>query len=219
MKSVVISWGISNEKITPIHSALHPIDVNETKDEIRKMFNYKGTVLVTAARFVSWKGIGTLISLIPTLKEELDEVTLVIVGNGPLEQDLKKKARELGLNDTVRFVGRLPKSSLGTTIKGADVFVLNTSYEGMSHQLLEAMDLGVPIVTTHVGGNPELITDGVNGLLVPYDNKEELVSAITRVATHDTFRNQIVQHARLRVKDFSENIVIEELISILNSKT
>ena len=188
MKTIVTAWGVGEDEITSIYSALHKIEVEETKDAIRTMFDYRGTVLVTAARLVPWKGIGTLISILTTLKEAIGDVTLVIIGDGPLKHDLEQRVLSSGLKDVVRFVGSLPQSSLGAAIKGADIFVLNTAYEGMSHQILEAMDLGVPVVTTKVGGNIELITSGVNGLLVSYDNRDELASAIERMTTHEEFR-------------------------------
>jgi glycosyltransferase involved in cell wall biosynthesis len=216
MKRIVASWGVDKEHITVIHSALHPLAVDKTHDEVRKMFDYKGTVLITAARLVPWKGIDVLIALMPKLKERIGDVMLVVVGEGLLRSELEEQAKALKLQSTVRFVGRLHKDALGTALKGADIFVLNSGYEGLSHQILEAMDLGLPVVTTDIGGNPELITDGVSGLLVPYGDKEALLGALTRMATHEEMRDQVIKHARLRVKDFSEEKGIDELVALLH---
>ena len=215
LKGIVKCWGISEEKIHTIYSALFPLTVSESKDEVREMLNYEGLVLVTAGRLVPWKGIDTLISLVEELHKEVGTITLVIAGDGPLLQEYKKQADALGVSDYVRFVGNLPKDTLGRAIKGADVFVLNSSYEGMSHQLLEVMDLGVPIVTTDVGGNPEHIVDGVTGFLVPYNDKEALLNAIMRLHADKKLSAEITERAKLRVRDFEKKKVVNELVAVL----
>lgn len=219
MKKTVIAWGVRVDRLMVIHSALHSIDVEKSRDEIRKMFEYKGTVLVTAARLVPWKGVDTLISLLPELKKRIGEVTLIVVGEGPDKEKLMSQTERSGLEKHVRLVGRLHKDALGTMLKGADIFVLNSAYEGLSHQVLEAMDLGLPVVTTDVGGNPELIKDNISGILVPYNDREELLGALVRMATHEEFRKQVVKHARIRVTDFEEENIIDELVAFLKSHT
>lgn len=215
MKGIVSAWGIDPDKVTVIYSALYPLEVSQSREKLREMFDYKGVVIATAGRLVPWKGIETLVKMMPLLKEKIGPVTLVVMGDGPLKEKLQRTAQKLGVSDRVRLVGRMPKDTLGAAIKGADVFVLNTAYEGMSHQLLEVMDLGVPVVTTNVGGNPELISDGTTGLMVGYDNAEHLVDAIERIATHEQLREHVIQHARLRVKDFEEEKVVGVLVQLL----
>jgi len=96
------------------------------------------------------------------------------------------------------------------------VFVLNTAHEGLSHQLLEVMDIGTPIVTTNVGGNPELITNGVEGYLVEYNDKDALKEAIVRVLDHPESKERIVQSARARSKQFAKEVVVKELVDLLH---
>jgi len=151
------------------------------------------------------------------VRERMGDVTLVVIGDGPLRDDLEEYAKECGVASSVRMVGRMPQDTLGAAVKASDVFVLNTAYEGMSHQLLEVMDLGVPIVTTSVGGNTELITDGINGLLVNYDDSGALTEAIVRVLKNEHLRTGMVQHARLRVKDFDRSIVVNELAELFKA--
>ena len=217
MKSIVTTWGVHPANIVPIYSALFPLPVEQTRAEIRRSLGYKGTVLISAGRLVPWKGLMTLIEILPELRRKIKDANLVIVGEGPEGARLKARTQELGLTEHVRFVDRQAKHALGAAIAGSDVFVLNTSYEGLSHQLLEVMELGVPIVTTNVGGNPELIKDTVTGILVEYDNKDELISGIERAATHEDFRNSITRNARLRVKDFEKEKVIEDLVDFLET--
>jgi len=79
------------------------------------------------------------------------------------------------------------------------------------------MDLGVPIVTTRSGGNPELITDGVNGYLIDFNDAAQLEEAVTRVLSHPESRERITQSARLRSKDFQKPVVVERIATILKS--
>ncbi|MCA9363893.1 glycosyltransferase family 4 protein [Candidatus Kaiserbacteria bacterium] len=215
LRGVVHAWGVSPEKSVVIYSALHPIRVSESKEHLRARLGYTGTVFVTAGRLVPWKGVGTLIALIPRLKKQIGRVTLVVVGDGPERARLEAQTATLGVTSDVQFAGTLTKDALGAVLKAADVFVLNTAYEGLSHQLLEVMDIGTPVVTTDVGGNPELITDGIHGLLVSYDNTEQLVDALGRMATHHELRQHIVQRARLRTKEFSETDGVAQLADLL----
>jgi glycosyltransferase involved in cell wall biosynthesis len=172
---------------------------------------------VSAARLVPWKGFRVLIEVVNSLKQRYPDITLVIIGEGEERRKLESQVMKSGLQEHVRFTGRLAKDTLGATLKAADVFVLNTAYEGLSHQLIEVMDLGVPIVTTRSGGNPELITDGVNGYLIDFNDAAQLEEAVTRVLSHPESRERITQSARLRSKDFQKPVVVERIATILKS--
>ena len=215
MKGIVSKWGITTSKISVVYSALSPLKVEGTRDKIRKKLSYRRTVIISAGRLVPWKGFLTLLEVVAELQSD---ISFVIAGDGPERGVLEERAKELGINNRVSFEGILSREKLGEAIKGADVFVLNTAYEGLSHQLLEVMDLGVPIVTTNVGGNPELIEDGVSGILVPFDDKEALVSAILRVLQNVRLRERMVQNARLATKRFDQKVVAGELATFLNKK-
>lgn len=217
MKGIVMTWDVHPARIVPIYSALHPLQVTGERAGIRNKLGLSGTVLITVGRLVPWKGMVTLIEILPQLKEIVPDIYLCIVGEGPQLSALKNKADELGVTDNVRFTGRLDKADLAEALVASDVFVLNTSYEGLSHQLLEVMHIGLPIVTTDVGGNPELIKDTVTGILVPYNDKQELLAGIERAATHDSFTKTMVANARLRVKDFNEERVVEKLVEVLRT--
>jgi glycosyltransferase involved in cell wall biosynthesis len=216
LKSVITKWGVPAEKVTVIYSALVPLEVSGTRDELRTQFQYTEPTIVSAGRLVPWKGFVALLHVIASLKETHPEVTLIIAGDGPQEAELKTVAAKLGLSKTVRFVGRVSKDALGASIKAADVFVLNTAYEGLSHQLIEVMDLGTPVVTTPAGGNVELITDTVDGLLVSFNDEAALLSAIRRILEYPDTRTRMVQSARVRAKSFSHDKMLTELVAVLN---
>lgn len=102
-------------------------------------------------------------------------------------------------------------------IQGADVFVLNSDYEGLSHALIEAMMLGTPVIATNVGGNPELIEDGKTGLVIPPRDEEALYAALKRVAEDPTTTRSRAAAAKLRAQDFSVGAMLERTTALIKS--
>lgn len=218
MKGIVHTWGATEEQLRTIYSALFPLSVEEAREAIRQQLNYQGPVIVSVGRLVPWKGFEALIDAVADLNDQGIAATLVIAGDGPLEDALQLKVKTMGLEGQVRLVGRLGKDALGAVIKGADVFALNTAYEGLSHQLLEVMDLGVPIVTTPVGGNAEIIQDGVQGLLVPCNDTQALAQSIRRFLDSPELRTRLIQNAKVRTKAFAQERVVEEIATIMRNE-
>jgi len=216
LKNIAIGkWGIRPEKVSVIHSALYPLEVSADKETLRSQLAYTEPTLVSAAQLVPWKGFRVLLEVVAKLQAKYPGLSLVIIGDGQERERLEAQVAKLQLQAQVRFTGRISKDALGAAIKAADVFVLNTAYEGLSHQLIEVMDLGVPIVTTKSGGNPELITDGVNGYLVDFNDVNQLHDAVVRVLSNPDSRERITQSARGRSKDFQKQIVMQEIVRVL----
>ena len=215
LKGVIQKWGVQPDKIQVIYSALYPLEVTGLRDDLRVQLNYTNPTIVSVGRLVPWKGFRILIEVVAELRKDYPEISLVIVGDGNDKAVLEAQVAKNDLHSCVRFTGRLSKAALGATIRAADVFVLNTAYEGLAHQLIEVMDIGTPIVTTKAGGNPELITDGVNGFLVEYNNKLELKEAIARVLNHPESRERMTQSARLRSKEFNKSVVVTDIEAVL----
>lgn len=200
--------GVPREKVKVIYSSVRKPDVSETQAEARRRLRLSGKVILSAGRLVPWKGFQKLISTFATLKQELPEATLVIVGEGPQAGMLAEHALTLGVHDSVQFTGSLPQAELFSYIRASDVFVLNTAYEGLSHLLIEVMMLGTPIVTTPVGGNAELITDGKQGIFVPYNEENALLGAFRAMLGNPLLGQGLSQEARKRGEQFaSENSI------------
>ncbi len=218
LKRVVMQWGIHPEKIKVMYSSLYPIEVTSSKESVRAELGYTGSVVVSIGRLVPWKGFVGLLEAITLLKEDIPNLHLNIIGDGPQYAELQKKAESLGIADRITLVGKLDKKALGKAIKASDLFVLNTEYEGLSHQLLEVMDIGTPIVTTNVGGNPELIKDGITGVLVAVGDTQGLAQAIKQVLTNESTQIRLTQNARLRTKDFSQDAVAVQFATFVHSE-
>ena len=97
----------------------------------------------------------------------------------------------------------------------ADLFILNSNYEGFSHALLDVMKCETPIITTNVGGNPELIDNGEDGLLINYNNEDELLSACLKILTDEKLRRYLTTNAKNKLSKFSWNTIIKETMLLL----
>jgi glycosyltransferase involved in cell wall biosynthesis len=125
---------------------------------------------------------------------------LVLVGLGPLEAELKALAAGLGVADRVLFPGS--RDDVYRLLPALDVFALSSRFEGLPIALLEAMATGVAPVATTVGGIPEVITDGQNGLLVDPGDPSALAAALGRVLGDDELRAHLGAAAAVRAGDF-----------------
>jgi glycosyltransferase involved in cell wall biosynthesis len=141
-----------------------------------------------------------LIRLVPQFPAD---ARLTIVGGGPEHERLDKEIARLGLQERVRITGNVSHDDVQRYLRAADVFVLNTRYEGLSHVMLEAMAAGTPVVASRVGGNPEVIDDGRNGLLVPLDDGPAITSAIAHLLAAPDEAARLVEAARRDVVGFS----------------
>ncbi len=212
LKKIVIMWGVKEEKIKVIYNTFTSKDVVESKEELRRRFGFGGIIIFSVGRLVPWKGFELLIEIM----KDLPDVKLFIAGDGPLKEKLEKKIKDLNLNDKIKLVGKLEQNDLHKKIKASDLFVLNTGYEGLSHQLLEVMAMGTPIITTNAGGNPEVIENDKEGILVDYNDKEALHDAILSVLS-DNKRNVFAKKAREKLFLFGKERMIKETIKVLKN--
>jgi glycosyltransferase involved in cell wall biosynthesis len=212
MKTVVHGWGVPSERITRIYSELKPFDSTGVEKKDGSDF-----VVTTAARLVPWKGIAALIDAIVSLRTSGVPVNLTIIGDGVCRTELESQVHACKAEGYVRFLGALERSELGKELVRSDVFVLNTSYEGLSHQLLEVMSLGIPIVTTPVGGNVELIEHNVTGLMVPFNDIKRLSEAIRSLYQDRELGVALTSRARDFVQKFDGEILIGEFAALMRS--
>jgi glycosyltransferase involved in cell wall biosynthesis len=159
------------------------------------------TILLTVAALYSWKGQHMVVETLPRLRERYPDILYVMVGAPRVEEEtyvpaLKLRIAALGLEEHVRFVGPQPHAEIGGWINAADLFVLPTRSEGCPNVLLESLACGVPVVATDVGGVPEIIRHGRDGLLTPYGDLPALREALQGVLEHRWDRGALVRRAR-----------------------
>jgi len=175
LRRIVTEWRIPREKIAVIYNAVPSIASSTTEPPALPPFD--GKTLITVCRLVPWKGLDALIRLVAAMPK----TRLAVVGDGSLRAELEAQARSLGLQDRILFLGHVPQAKVPRFLRGADVFVLNSSYEGLPHVVLEAMTAQVPVVATHVGGTPEVVEHEVTGLLVSPNDEPALRAAVERL--------------------------------------
>nr|WP_242836758.1 glycosyltransferase family 4 protein [Desulfotomaculum nigrificans] len=143
---------------------------------IRKSLNIPelGPVIGTIARLAPQKGVSYFLKSASLLKEY--QANFLVVGDGPLRQDLEQEAAELGLQNRVTFAGR--RENIAEILAAIDIFVLPSVTEGLPLTILEAMAAGKPVVATRVGGIPEAIQEGKTGIVVPPKDPEALAVAL-----------------------------------------
>ena len=153
------------------------------------------TGVLFVGRLHRQKGVDTLIRALPLLPE----ATVMLVGDGPERAPLRRLATDLGVADRVTVTGFVPHGMVPGLLAGADVVVLPSRYEELGTALVEAMAAGRPVVASHVGGIPELVRDGVDGLLVPPDDPAALAKAVTRVLANPVLAAELGASGRARV--------------------
>ena len=171
----------------------------------------------TVARLFVTKGLRYLLSAIPLVKEIFPNAEFRVYGDGPLRQELAAYARDLGLDGEAIFVGAFTsREELSRIMARTDVFVMSSILEGQPLGVVEAMAYGCPIVTTAVGGIPELIKDGVNGLLCEPADPVCLARKICALLEDPDLRSQLGSAARRAYEQgpYQPAAVCEHFISI-----
>lgn len=143
------------------------IDLDAFRGPQRRGPRGAGVRLLCVARLAPAKNHALLLRTVARLRESGRDVSLTLVGDGPLRGALEERARELGISQRVRFAGR--RTDTPAFYRDCDLFVLLSDYEGMPMSIIEAMASGLPVVATRAGGVAELVDDGVNGALVEAD--------------------------------------------------
>ena len=216
LKDHAISLGVDGQKIIVVGNGVdtevfHPID----RDEARQRLNIPGDakVLISVGALVPRKGQHRVIEVLPRLVERFPNLLYLVVGGaspeGDFSQQLMIQVSQLGLENHVRFLGAMPPAELKLPLSAADVFVLATSNEGWANVFLEAMACGLPVVTTDVGGNREVVARDELGSVVPFGDSQALGSALQRALEQPWNREAILAYAR----DNEWDRRIEKLVS------
>jgi glycosyltransferase involved in cell wall biosynthesis len=168
-------------------------------------------LLAFAGRMTAPKALGVALDAVA----EVPEVDLVLAGDGDERVALEARARELGLDGRVRFVGSLPRDEVLSLFRSADAALLSSAWENFPHTLVEALAVGTPAIATSVGGVPEIVTHGENGLLVPPGDPAALAAAIRRFLADDALRARLTAAAAPSAERFSAERIYGRLEAIL----
>ncbi|MFZ5453610.1 MAG: glycosyltransferase [Thermodesulfobacteriota bacterium] len=178
---------------------LEGLGARGNKDACKKRLGVRGFCLGNVARLEEQKGHEDLLAAVRLVQQEVPDLTLLLVGEGTREAQLRTLAQELGLGQVVKFLGT--RRDIPEILPALDVFVMPSRWEGIPLTLLEAMGCGLPVVSTRVGRAPEIIADGANGRLTPVADPEALARAILELYQDPGKRQEWGEQARREVQE------------------
>jgi glycosyltransferase involved in cell wall biosynthesis len=189
---------------------LAALETGLSRAEAKARLGVQGFCLGAAGRLEEQKGHVHLLEALPQLQKEIPEIVLLVAGEGRRRAALEGRARELGIEGTVRFLGL--RRDMPCIYRALDLFVQPSLWEGLPLALLQAMGAGLPVVATEVGGALEVIEDGVNGRLVPPGQARTLAGAILELYRQPEARARLGQEARQTVLDrYSQEVMLRRL--------
>jgi glycosyltransferase involved in cell wall biosynthesis len=166
-------------------------------------------VIGTVGNFTAKKDQASLLRAMAAVVRDHPRARLVLVGSGPLEAELKHTASDLGLADRAVFAGS--RHDIVDLLPGFDVFALSSRFEGLPIALLEAMATGLACVATRVGGVPEVVTDGRDGILVEPGDPDALATALGKLLGDENLRGDLGRRAARRSEDFQISAAVHRL--------
>ncbi len=201
-KKVTNVIGFPHEKIKAI---VNGVDTErffpnpKIKEEIRKKLGLKnGNFCIgTVGSLRPVKNQLLLVNACKAILPHFDQVEVLIVGEGPLESQLKNEVKTLGLSEKIHFAGGQP--NIPEILNALDIFVLPSLSEGMPNVVLEAMACGIPTIATAVGGTPEVIEDGKNGILIASEDEPHLIRVLKELIQNQNQRQTIGIEGRKRM--------------------
>jgi glycosyltransferase involved in cell wall biosynthesis len=187
----------------------HQIEVIENGIDVERFHSSAGLpvdldlsrrYVVHVARFHPVKDQATLLKAFEQVAKTCPDVDLLMVGDGELRNELVQLVKDLGLEERVRFLGI--RQDVPSILRVAKVFALTSRSEGAPLTLLEAMAVGLPVVVTAVGGMPEIVRDGVDGILVPRGDVDAIASALIRLLEKPAAASAMGAAAARRIREY-----------------
>lgn len=214
---IAIKYGAHPEKVTVIHNGrdLEKYAQGTATKELRKELGIKheGPVVGTVGRILERKGHFDLIESWPLVRASHPDAQLVIVGDGPAADQLRRRVAMSTYSESIKLAGL--RDDIPDILDLFDVFAFPSHFEGLPGALLEAMAAGKPIVTTPVDGNSELIKDGRHGIYVSPKEPEQLANGINQLLGDRELANSLGENASRRVKaEFSLKQMVSDFVNL-----
>lgn len=222
LRRLLVSAGVPAERITVIGNGVdltkfRRIDRDEARRKLGMPAHAK--ILVSVGGLVERKGFHRVIEILPTLLERRPDLRYVIVGGaspaGDMTEALQRQVKAMGLESNVIFTGPMQPDDLHVVLSAADLFVLATRHEGWANVFLEAMACGLPVVTTRVGGNEEVVSSPDLGLIVPFGDRAALASAIGTALDKEWNTDHILAYAQKNAWQERVEILLDEFRQLI----
>jgi glycosyltransferase involved in cell wall biosynthesis len=211
LRDLALGWGVRPDRLTVVPNPAPPLPALPERDEAREALGLNGFTLAAAGRLTRQKALTDALAAV----SRVGNVSLVVAGDGPERAALERRASETDLANRVRFDGPLPRDAVLTLFRAADAALLTSTWENLPHSVIEALAVGTPVVATAVGGVPEVVRDGENGLLVPPGDVEAIAAAIGRLAGDERLRATLAAHAADSVAVLDETRILERIVRLI----
>jgi glycosyltransferase involved in cell wall biosynthesis len=213
LAALAVSWGVPAERVSVIPNATPPLPELPERGAARARFELDGPTLAFAGRITRQKALEVALDALA----RVDGVSLLVAGDGPDLAEVRRASSDRGLDGRVRFVGALGRDEVLALFRAADASLLSSSWENFPHTVVEALAVGTPVVATAVGGVPELVRDGENGLVVPPGDAGALAEAIRRVVAEPGLRERLAEAAPRSVVHLRPEQLYERLEELLEA--
>jgi glycosyltransferase involved in cell wall biosynthesis len=214
-------YGIEEEKIHVIYNG---VDINKFKPrpdraKLRREFGLEEEkkIVLFVGRLYHRKGLETLLHSIPQVLQEFGDVKFAISGTGfkKKEQSLRDLAKELDIEDIVKFLGYVPDEKLPDLYSASDIFVLPAIYENFPFAILEAQATGLPVISTKVGGIPEFLVDNENGFLIDPGDPKQLTERVMALLQDPKLAEKMGRRGRKLIEEkFAWHIITDQVIEL-----
>ena len=173
----------------------------------------KENVIISVGKLDEQKNQRLLINAFADIADDYPEWKLLIYGEGPLHSSLELLVKSLQLDGRVLLPGRC--ETVIEEMNKAKVFAFSSDFEGMSNAILEAVCVGLPVVTTNVSGATELVKDGKGGFVVPICDGKELANRLKTLLKDESLMQKMAQHNRATAKEFKLDMIVDQWESLV----
>ena len=213
LRDVAVGWGLPAARVTVVPNPAPELPQLPSRAEARASLGLDGPALATAGRLTAQKSLGDALQAIA----RVPGVALLVLGDGPERAELEREAAGLGVSDRVPFLGAGSRDDVLRLFRAADAVLLTSVWENLPHTVLEALAVGTPVIATAVGGVPEVVVDGVNGLLVPPHDVAAIAGAVERVVHDDDLRRSLAAAAPRSVEELAEPRILRRIVEAITS--
>jgi glycosyltransferase involved in cell wall biosynthesis len=210
LKDKLLELGVREDNVHVLRNGVDlqvfaPMDKRMARDQL----GLSGKVLLSVGRLLELKGHHIALAALP----DLPEYQLLIVGEGPMADQLRRLAGKLNVTDRVRFVGSIYHDDLAVYFNAADATVLASRYEGIPNVLLESMACGTPVIATDAGGIPEVVVGDCAGEIMSQRTAESLVASARKLFARRISQHQVRQYA----EQFGWDCTVSELLELFDN--
>ena len=211
LRRIALGWGLAPERVTTLPNAAPDLPPLRPREELRRELELNGPTLGFAGRLTTAKSLDVALRALA----QVPGIALAIAGDGPDRAELEALTAELGLGERVRFLGAQPRERVLELFHASDASLLSSSWENFPHTVVEALAAGAPVLATAVGGVPEVVRDGVNGLLVPPGDEDALAGAIRRFFDDEELRARLAAGAAPSVEEYRPERLLARIEVVL----